>query len=236
MGGYQAKHSYTVTCSSKFRDAVSALAEKRKVNVADLARSILLAMPNDVIASFPDPGEPDKEDRDEVVLKSGPSQGRPWRRKPRLQVRLPFGASIPMIRRALGLALATDKEDMKVSLSGNSGNSGADNSAESKGNGGLRGGNGADESEEALQLRDENERLRALLSVMSFDPLHEGVKTRQDALHILGFHPESKPDMSSVKARFRMLATVHHPDSDFGNHQRMSQLNQAISMLQRGRG
>ncbi len=224
MGGYQAKHSYTVTCSSKFRDAVSALAEKRKVNVADLARSILLAMPNDVIASFPDPGEPDKEDRDEVVLKSGPSQGRPWRRKPRLQVRLPFGASIPMIRRALGLALATDKEDMKVSLSGNSGNSG------------LRGGNGADESEEALQLRDENERLRALLSVMSFDPLHEGVKTRQDALHILGFHPESKPDMSSVKARFRMLATVHHPDSDFGNHQRMSQLNQAISMLQRGRG
>ena len=235
MGGYQAKHSYTVTCSSQFRDAVSALAEKRKVNVADLARSILLAMPSYVITSFPDPGEPDKEDRDEVVLKSGPSQGRPWRRKPRLQVRLPFGASIPMIRRALGLALATDKEDMKVSLSGGAG----DGKAESEGNGRLRGGNGtagSDEPEEVLQLRDENERLRALLSVMSFDPLHEGVKTRDDALHVLGFHPESKPDISSVKARFRMLATVHHPDSDFGNHQRMSQLNQAISLLQRGRG
>ncbi len=35
-------------------------------------------MLDDVIASFLDPCEPKKEDRDEVVLKSGPSQGRPW--------------------------------------------------------------------------------------------------------------------------------------------------------------
>ena len=229
MGGYQEKHSYTVTCPPQFRDAVSALVEKHKVNVADLTRPILLAMLDDVIASFPDPGEPEKEDRDEVVLKSGPSQGRPWRRKPRLQVRFPSGARISMIRRTLGLTLATEKNDMKVSFSDGT----EDGKSDGKGN--SKSGGWTSESEEVMQLRDENERLRALLSVMSFDPLREGVKAREDALHVLGFLPQSKPDISSVKARFRLLATARHPDNDFGNHQRMRQLNKAVGLLQWGR-
>ena len=83
------KHSYTVPCASDFRDAVEALAVKRHVNVGDLARSILLVMPANFVADFPDPGEPAAEDRETVVLKSGPAEGRPWRRKPRLQVRMP---------------------------------------------------------------------------------------------------------------------------------------------------
>jgi len=229
MGGYQEKHSYTVTCPLQFRDAVSALVEKHKVNVADLTRPILLAMPDDVIASFPDPGEPEKEDRDEVVLKSGPSQGRPWRRKPRLQVRFPSGARISMIRRTLGLTLATEKNDMKVSFSDGT----EDGKLDGKGNG--KSGGGMSEPEEVMQLRDKNECLRALLSVMSFYLLHEGVTTLEDALYVLGFPLQSKPDISSVKARFRLLATARHPDNDFGNHQRMRQLNKAVGLLQWGR-
>ena len=43
------KVSYTVPCAAWFRDAVTALAEARGVNAADLARSILLALPATVL-------------------------------------------------------------------------------------------------------------------------------------------------------------------------------------------
>ena len=118
---------------------------------------------------------------------------------------------------------------MKVFLSDGT----EDGKSDGKGNG--KSGGWTSESEEVMQLRDENKRLRALLSGMSFDPLHEGVKTREDAFHVLGFLPQSKPGISSVKARFRLLATARYPDSGFGNHQRMGQLNKAVSLLQRGR-
>jgi len=67
------KHSYTVPCASPFRDAVETLADRRKVNVGDLARSILLVVPPEMVAAFCDPGEPPIEDRETVVLKSGPA-------------------------------------------------------------------------------------------------------------------------------------------------------------------
>jgi len=220
MDAYAAKHSYTVTCGSRFRDEITALAARRRVNVADLARSVLLLVSTQEIAGFSDPGEPAKDDRDVIILKSGPSQGRPWRRKPRLQVRLPFGAEIGDIRRALGIALALDKETLSLSLGQ------PEKAAQAP----------AEESRDSAsdELEEENERLRALVSVLAFEPLGDGIRSREDALHVLGFPPAARPSSGSLKARFRLLATIHHPDSDFGNHSRMSQLNEAMAYLQGG--
>ena len=81
------KHSYVIPCSSDFRDAVQALADRREVNVGDIARSVMLIISHDTIAACPDPGEPGANDRETVILKSGPNKGKPWRRKPRLQAR-----------------------------------------------------------------------------------------------------------------------------------------------------
>ena len=71
MNGKNRKHSYTVTCSSEFRDAVLALAERRKVNVADMTRSVVLVVPEEIISAFSDPGEPSRDDRETVTIKSG---------------------------------------------------------------------------------------------------------------------------------------------------------------------
>jgi len=234
------KHSYTVPCSSAFRDATMALAGQRGVNVADLARSILLVVPGDVVDAFEDPGEPDPDDREEVAIKSGPSEGRPWRRKPRIQVRLTPGYDVTMIRKALNLALAVEHGVINMDV---------------QGLGGLAQ-QIAPEAEVAeqpmptpthpphidaepiethhalIKERDEEvERLRTIVSVLSFEPLPNGVSTRADALHVLGFPPNAYPDRSSVKGRFRMLATIHHPDATYGSHERMSQLNAAMDYL-----
>lgn len=241
------KHSYTVSCSSRFRDAVLALAERRKANVGDLARSVMLMLPQDEIDAYVDPGEPESDDREEVILKSGPSQGRPWRRKPRLQVRMSPGLKIPFIRRALNLALAFDRGDLVVAVSDprrerakhtmqqkptpvaandEAAPLPADRAAEAA----------AEAAMEArqLELRDELERLRAMVAVLAFEPLDAGVHNRADALHVLGFPPGTIPDQRTLRARFRMLATIHHPDSNYGSHQRMSQLNQAMQLLKTG--
>ena len=50
------------------------------------------------------------------MLKSGPSKGKPWRRKPRLQMRLSAGYDPSFVRRALGIALAMDSGDLELSL------------------------------------------------------------------------------------------------------------------------
>ena len=209
------KHSYTVPCASAFRDAVEALAARRKVNVGDLARSILLVVPLATVAAFADPGEPAADDRETVVLKSGPAEGRPWRRKPRLQVRMPPGHDIPFIRRALGLAMAMDRGELAVSV------------ADSR----LVPQQRAEERSRPAEISEELERLRAIVSVLAFEPLADGIRTRPDALHVLGFPPSSEPDARTLKAKFRMLATIHHPDGQHGSHQRMSQLNQAMEFL-----
>ena len=102
------KLSYTIPCSSSFRDTITALAVKSRVNVADLARSALLLVPREIIRQIPDPGGPKPGDREETVLKSGPSKGRPWRRKPRLQARLSAGYDVSTVRRALNLVLVPE--------------------------------------------------------------------------------------------------------------------------------
>ncbi|MDR3440459.1 J domain-containing protein [Telmatospirillum sp.] len=215
------KHSYTVPCASTFRDAVDALAARRKVNVGDLARSILLVVPDETVAAYADPGEPPTDDRETVVLKSGPAEGRPWRRKPRLQVRMPPGHDIPFIRKALALALAMDKGDVEVSFAASGAN---DVLAEPP---------PEDNSSRLVEINEELDRLRTIVSVLAFDPLPDGIRNRGDALHVLGFPPSSDPDSRTVRAKFRMLATIHHPDSHYGSHQRMSQLNQAMEFLRR---
>jgi hypothetical protein len=88
-------------------------------------------------------------------------------------------------------------------------------------------------SNRLVEINDELERLRTIVAVLAFEPLPEGVRSRGDALHVLGFPPSSDPDSRTLRAKFRMLATIHHPDGNYGSHQRMSQLNQAMEFLRR---
>lgn len=226
-GGGTVKHSYTIPCSTAFRDAVEALAARRRVNVGDVARSVLLVMPPAVIAAFDDPGDPDPGDRETVILKSGPAQGRPWRRKPRLQVRMPPGYEVDFIRRALGLALALESGSMCLKLEDPRAKPPEPAAPPPPPPSAAH----IEASRAAAAAHEEVERLRAIINVLSFDPLPHGISTRDEALHVLGFPPGTRPDRRTIRARFRMLATIHHPDSQHGSHNRMSQLNQAMEFL-----
>lgn len=215
------KHSYTVPCASRFRDQVTDLAQSKRCNVADLARSVVLVVPLDVIEAYSDPGGPARDDRETVVLKSGNSKGKPWRRKPRLQVRMASGFAVETIRKALALALAVERGHMDVGLESQRERSQAEMHRD---------------AETALmrEALDELERLRNVVGALQFDPLPSGVVTRDQALYVLGFPPASIPDQGALRTRFRRLATVYHPDGKDGSHQRMSQLNAAMELLRRG--
>ena len=206
------KISYTIPCASSFRDAVVRLAERRRSNVADLARSALLLLPEEALRRIPDPGEPATGDREQTVLKSGPSAGRPWRRKPRLQVRLPAGYAVPTVRRALNLLLFLSRNERAIDIS---------DPAEAK----------PLPVSQDRAMTEEIERLRTIVAVLSFKPLSGGVRSRMDALHVLGFAPSNRPSRDEIRTRFRALAAVHHPAGRFGNHQRMSQLYAAMEIL-----
>lgn len=215
------KHSYTVPCASRFRDEVLELAKTKNCNVADLARSVVLVVSPDVIHAHKDPGEPARDDRETVVLKSGRSEGKPWRRKPRLQVRMASGFAVDTIRKALSLALAIERGHMNVDVESEVAKSAT-----------------AMEQEAQHSLlrdtHDELERLRNVVQALHFEPLPEGVHNREQALYVLGFPPGSIPNLNGVRMRFRRLATVYHPDGKDGCHQRMSQLNAAMELLRRG--
>ena len=205
------KSSYTIPCASSFRDAINALAVSLRGNVADVARSILLTIPEEVIRTIPDPGGPPQGDREKTLIKSGPSAGKLWQRKPRLQVRLRSGYDVSTVRRALNIALRLNNNSLELKLT--------DPTVLSP------------ESDLDQNLSAEMERLRKMISVLAFDPLQGGVSTPDEALHVLGFAPRENPDKATVRARFRTLATIHHPDSHYGNHQRMSQINTAMQLL-----
>lgn len=210
-------------------------------------------VPFDLLAAYPDPGEPPKKDREAVLVKSGPSKGRLWRRKPRLQVRLAAGYEIPMLRRALGVALAMDDGEINVSLDGpalgaavaggfwtpemkdrRKQHPSRDRPGTSSGPVQETGQRPKNPLQNPAQEDEEIVRLRAIVSVLSFDPLKGGIKTRDQALHVLGLAPGAAPDIGKLRARFRMLAAIHHPDSGYGDHERMSQLNSAMDILGRG--
>lgn len=201
--------SYVVPCSSAFRDSILALAESRGVNAGELARAVLLLMPDEA-ARFPDPGDPAPGDRETVILKSGANEGKNWRRKPRLQVRLSAGNDTAGIRSALALALAIDRGDFALRVE--------DGRTP-----------GADQRLKDTKL--EVNRLKTRIRALSFEPLKNGVRTRAEALYVLGFAPGSLPAVDTIRQRYRMLAAIHHPDSGHGEHERMSQLNEAIDLL-----
>ena len=224
------KQPYTIPCSSAFRDRVLTLARRRKVNVGDLARGVVLMVPPALVSAYPDPGEPAKDDREVVIVKSGPAKGRPGHRNPRLQVRLAPGFQPRVLRRALALALALDRNKVALSLDGLE-------AAESAAPG-VREPWTPDQEDrrKALQDPDDEElvRLRAMVSVLAFEPLPGGVQTEAEAHHVLGIAPGRIPAIGELRARFRMLATIHHPDSGCGSHERMSQLNRAMELLGHG--
>jgi hypothetical protein len=232
------KKSYTVPCATAFRDTVEALAERSGVNVADIARSVMLLAPREVIEAMPDPGEPPRDDRESVVLKSGPSAGRPWRRKPRLQVRMPSGLEIASIRRALALAVELDQGKRRLSFDG-SGTKPAPEPAAKKAAEPAKAQPAKPEPARTdpkliahmEKQQQEIDRLRGAINALSFEPLPFGVRSRADALFVLGFRPGSRPDRNAVRGRLRTLAAVHHPDSPSGDHERMAQVNAAVAFL-----
>jgi len=204
-----ANRSYVVPCASAFRDAVLELAARRGVNAGELARAVLLLMPREA-ADFPDPGDPGPRDRETVVLKSGANQGKTWRRKPRLQVRLGAGRDTAAIRSALALALAIDRGGVTLT---------------------MEDGAGPTLSDRLAETRAEIARLHRQIRSLSFEPLPGGVRSRAQALHVLGLAPGAAPDDAEIRARYRALAAIHHPDGGSGDHQRMSQLNDAVRLL-----
>lgn len=206
--------AYVVPCPSKFRDRVMALADKRGVSAGDLARAVLLLLPEEDLAKVPDPGGPAADDRDVVTLRSGPSKGRVLRRKPRLQVRLPAGYAMADLRRALSLALDLAAGDQEIALESDA------EKAER-----------AEAERAGARASEEIESLRRTIETIRLRPLEKGVTSRGDALHALGFSPYAMPDRAAIRARFRQLARIYHPDAPFGDHVLMSQLNQALERL-----
>jgi hypothetical protein len=87
------------------------------------------------------------------------------------------------------------------------------------------------QAETPRELHDEAERLRTIFSALSFEPIAGGITTRQDALRVFGLSPGSRLDTQTLRARFRMLATIFHPDGAYGSHQRMAQINAAMALL-----
>jgi len=212
MSGSVGKPSYIIPCASDFRDEVVALAARKFVNVADIARSVLLTVPTPAIRNFADPGGPPVGDREEIRIASGSAAGRVLKRKPRLQMRLPSGFDVSLVRRALGFALAIDRGELDLSPAPDA----------------------SDLVTGDIQAQDEEIlRLKTLISLLSFDLLQDGPQTRADALYILGFPPAANPDRIQLRAKYTMLASIHHPDSDYGDHMRMSQLNMAMDLLGR---
>ncbi|NQW01062.1 MAG: J domain-containing protein [Rhodospirillales bacterium] len=216
MGETQNKQSYTVTCSSRFRDAVLKMAENRGVNAADLARSVALMVPLEAINAFPDPGEPDLADRETVILKSGKSKGRPWQRKPRLQIRMAAGSTVVFLRKVLAVALELDAGAAHLHLEA------------------PRHGIAPEaihEKSRRQQAEQETEKLKTIVSALAFAPLAGGIQRVDEAIYVLGFPPGRVPDRAALRTRFRMLASILHPDSGYGSHAHMSQLNTAMDLL-----
>lgn len=204
------KKSHSIPCSTVFRDRVLALADRRGLNAGDLARSVMLLLPHEAIAAAADPGDPPPDDRDTVTLRSGPSKGKPWKRKPRLQVRLPGDQDPVLLRKALGLALEIEEGRLHLSIDV----------------AGPRARAAAVEAD-----RRTIQRLRDAVRTVADTNLGNPVRTRDEALFVLGFPPGARPEPDAVKTRYRVLATIHHPDSDTGDTNRMAQLNQAMSFM-----
>lgn len=206
--------SYIVPCTSRFRDRVVRLAARRGASPADLARAVLLLVSADQLGRVPDPGEPSSDDREAIELQSGASKGRVLKRKPRIQMRLPSGYRDADLRRALALALQMAEGEAELSVV-----TATDRKAEAA----------VEKARDGLV--EENATLRQLVADLATPVLDRGVTSRSDALFVLGFPPTAVPEPMTIKRRWRRLAMIYHPDSAFGDHERMSQLNLALAKL-----
>ena len=188
---------------------MTSLAQRQGVSVADLVRAVQLLVPAASLAQVADPGEPGRTDRESIQVKTGPSKDRRMRRKPRLQVRLAGEHQIADLRRALRLALDLAEGGTSLRLEA----AGAVDLAELH--------------------REEVTRLKNTVETLSFAPLETDIRTRSEALYVLGFPTWSTPDQRMLRSRFRQLAIIYHPDSPTGDTTRMAQLNAAIAFLTR---
>lgn len=156
-----------------------------------------------------------------MILKSGNAKGQPWRRKPRLQVRLAPGYDIALLRKALGLALAIDQQQSSIEVV----------LAEDKAKRARLEKDALQEQRQRHQLEAELTRFKEVITTLSFEPVYGGVHGVEDALYVMGFPPETQPGAKRLRTRYRTLATIFHPDGANGDHQRMSQLNSAMETL-----
>ncbi len=211
--------SIAIVCTVAFRRQVLALVAKRKVSVGDLLRSIAILLPpealEEALEKMPDPGDPPLFERENIVIKSGTHKGETLKRKPRLQARLKDNLIIPKdtatLRKTLALALALDKREWALSLE----NTKQREHRETR----------HDKTEQRItELERGIERL-------AFRPLPSSCRTLEDACYIFGFRTSVRPSEELVRRRFRDLASVFHPDAVKGDHERMSQLNQAMQLF-----
>ena len=224
--------SYVISCSSPFQAAVTDTAQRLGVTASDLVISVMTLIPADEIDGYPDPGDAPDGDRDSVVLRSGPRAGRTLRRKPRLQLRLRPGLAAAHVRRALALALAiqTGKESLSVGRQAVS--------PETQPQPAIRQPDTELQSrlatleDQLIRARDVEAELRAIVDLLAFDPLPNGVRNAKEARYILGLPPEGRLDRQHVKARFRQLSQVFHPDKATGDTDRMGQLLDASRFLE----
>ena len=213
--GFDMGHPIAIACTAAFRRQVLALAERRNVSVGDLLRAVAILLPPQALDEMTDPGEPPLFERDTVVLKSGAHKGETLKRKPRLQVRLKenlsFDKDAATLRKALALALALDKREWALSLENTK------------------------QRAQRKTRHDKNEQriaeLERGIERLAFRPLPSNCRTLEDACYIFGLRASVRPSEEQVRRRFRDLASVFHPDAVKGDHERMSQLNQAMLLF-----
>lgn len=211
--------SYVIPCPSSFRDAVLDLAARRGLTATDIALGVLTLVDPATVDRTADPGEPPPGDRERVRLKSGPRKGRSLTRKPRLQVRLPFGLDHARVRRALTLAIEIDTGRQRLSIAAPE-----------------------DETRRTAQLATQQDALaraeealaemRATVDLIAFDANGQGISSAEQASYILGLPPGTPLNRDLVKSRFRQLSRVFHPDRPTGDTARMSLLIDAVRYLE----
>ena len=228
--------SYVISCASPFQATVTDLAQRLGVTASDLAISVMTLIQPSEIDRFPDPGDAPDGDRETVVLRSGPRAGRTLRRKPRLQLRLRPGLAAAHIRKCLGLAVAIHAGEESVSVGAQTPSPEPEPEpppapAPLQPDPELLA-HLTELERQVTRARDVEAELRAIVDLLAFDPLPNGVRNAREARYILGLPPDGRLDRRHVKARFRQLSQVFHPDKTTGDTDRMGQLLDASRFLE----
>ncbi len=243
------KKSYTISCSSEFRQKISDLAEEKGVNIADIARSVVIMLPKNTIQAYADPGDAEVGDRDSVTSINTDGTKKTWMRKPRIQVRLGDGYDSVMIRKALNIALHMAHGNMDVELLSKQQKTNIQNiqaeylslkeklklkheqmdleKEQAKNNTT----NEVDSKDELKKAYSELDRLSMIVNILTFESIETGIKTKNQALHVMCLTPDIKHIFKDIKDRYRLLSRIHHPDSPYGSTEKMAILNDAFAYL-----